>query len=139
MTETQQQYTQEQLTSWVREQFQRANKHLATDGILFEKVIQEECRYLAPIVAIWKIKDQQQRLIWVISGEVPVDYVAADNATSAREVMRHFSFSWQIKAENILRTGTEDKTQRDYAALLQKKAELLYQLFNDEKLWVGQV
>ncbi|MFT4807348.1 MAG: hypothetical protein ACI9LX_000665 [Paraglaciecola sp.] len=37
--------TEEQISEWVREQFQRANKHLAEKGVLFESVVTEESRY----------------------------------------------------------------------------------------------
>lgn len=48
-------HDQEQLAQWVREQFQKANKHLAENGVLFESVVIEDSRYLAPMVAVWKI------------------------------------------------------------------------------------
>lgn len=49
--------TQEaQRTQWVREQFQKANRFLAEKGIVPAKVFAEECRYLAPLVALWKLE-----------------------------------------------------------------------------------
>jgi hypothetical protein len=66
--------SQEQLSAWVKEQFQRANKHLAEKGVLFDTVVTEESRYLAPFVAIWKIKALDGKFFWVISGDVPADF-----------------------------------------------------------------
>jgi len=38
----------EERATWVREQFQKANKFLAENGVLFDSVITEESRYLMP-------------------------------------------------------------------------------------------
>jgi regulator of protease activity HflC (stomatin/prohibitin superfamily) len=127
--------TQEQLTKWVQEQFQRANKHLAEQGILFDTVVTEESRYLAPSVAVWKIKDTKKKFYWVISGDLPADALPASVATSARDAIKHFSMSWQLKAENILRNSTSDQVQKDYAALLGEKADLLYEVQEKDEWW----
>ncbi len=126
---------QQQLGEWVRQQFQRANKHLAENGVLFDSVKTEESRYLAPYVAVWKIVAQDKKPYWVISGDVPVDYTLGANAPSAREALRHFSLNWQLQAENIFSTGTQDKTQVDFANLLVHRANHLYTIFEDNTFW----
>ena len=130
--------TQEQLAQWVREQFQRANKHLAEKGILFETVVTQESRYLAPDVAVWKIKDTKNDFYWVISGDLPADAIPASAAKTAREAIRHFSLSWQLRAQNITDSGTRDSMQAEFATLLTQKAELLYQVQDDEKWWQAE-
>lgn len=127
--------TQEALTSWVKEQFQRANKHLAEQGILFDTVVMEESRYLAPDVAIWKIKDMKKNFYWVISGDLPADALPASAAKSARDALRHFSLSWQMKAENIIQNPVSDKVQKDYATLLTQKADMLYAAQENDEWW----
>lgn len=129
------QYTQEELSQWVREQFQRANKHLAENGVLFESVVTEESRYLAPYAAVWKIKATDGQFFWVISGDLPADFMPIENESNARDALRHFSFSWQAKAENIRRLENADKTQLEYADLLQSRAEGLYRIYNEAQLW----
>jgi hypothetical protein len=126
---------QEELTTWVREQFQRANKHLAENGILFDSVVTEESRYLAPFVAVWKIKANDKKYYWVISGDVPCDFIPYESEKTARAAIRRFSFIWQIKAENIIKTQSNDKVQQDFANLLINKAENLYDIQADEKVW----
>jgi hypothetical protein len=126
---------QEELTTWVREQFQRANKHLAENGILFDSVVTDESRYLAPFVAVWKIKANDKKYYWVISGDVPCDFIPYESEKTARAAIRRFSFIWQIKAENIIKTQNNDKVQQDFANLLINKAENLYDIQADEKVW----
>ncbi|GAA0852771.1 DUF4826 family protein [Aliiglaciecola litoralis] len=127
--------SQEQLTTWVREQFQRANKHLAENGVIFDSVITEESRYLAPFVAVWKIKSLEKKYYWVISGDVPCDFIAYENEKTARDAIRHFSLMWQLKAENLSKGTDLDKAQQDYIDLLVTRAEGLYRIYNQKELW----
>ncbi|MFC4699575.1 DUF4826 family protein [Glaciecola siphonariae] len=126
---------QESLSKWVREQFQRANKHLAEKGILFESVVTEESRYLAPYAAVWRIRSQDKKSFWVISGDVPADAVPVEAAETAREAMKRFSYSWRMQAENIRRSNTLDKDQQAFATLLDNKADMLYAIASDKKVW----
>jgi hypothetical protein len=128
-------FSQEQLSKWVREQFQRANKHLAENGVLFESVVTEASRYLAPFIAVWKIKSIEGKYYWVISGDVPSDFMPFELEKNARAAIRHFSMIWQMKAENIRQSATEDATQQEFAKLLITKAEDLYKIQADDNIW----
>jgi len=128
--------SQEQLSAWVKEQFQRANKHLAEQGVLFESVVTQESRYLAPFVAIWKIKASDGKSYWVISGDVPADFMPYATEKTAREALRGFSLRWQMQADRILHSGSQDKTQHEFAERLILKAEQIYDLFANEQAWV---
>lgn len=127
--------TEQQKAEWVRDQFQRANKFLAENGVLFDAVVAEESRYLVPFVAVWKISSMDTKQYWVISGDLPTDYMNAQNAQNVREALRHFAMKWQLKAENIRSTGTQDKTQLQFAAMLEMRAENLFDMQNEEALW----
>ncbi|MCH1933235.1 DUF4826 family protein, partial [Shewanella sp. A25] len=48
----------------------------------------------------------------MISGDLPTDLVSADAAKDAREVLRHFSLAWHLKAENLIQNGLRDDTQK---------------------------
>ena len=127
--------SQEQLSEWVREQFQRANKHLAENGVLLATVSTEESRYLAPYIAVWKIKATDGKFFWVISGDVPADFMPYELEKTARDTLRAFSMRWQLKAENILQSGLNDQIQKNFAQLLITKAENIYGLFANDKIW----
>ncbi|ASJ97173.1 DUF4826 family protein [Shewanella marisflavi] len=130
---------QEAMTQqWVKEHFQKANRFLAEKGVIPSKVIAEESRYLAPFLAVWKMESKQPKpqTFWVMSGDLPSDYVDVKVAATARDAIRHFSMMWQLKAENLVKSGAvKDKTQAQFAQLLVSRAESLYQIHNDEKLW----
>ncbi|MCW8090214.1 DUF4826 family protein [Alteromonas sp. ASW11-130] len=127
--------TEEEQAKWVREQFQRANQHLAENGVLFDSVVIEESRYLAPSLAIWKIKATDGKYYWVISGEVPVDFTLYENAKDARGLLTYFALKWQMKAENLRQASANDPSQVNFAAFLQGKAESLYQIKERDELW----
>ena len=98
-------------------------------------VVVEASRYLAPYVAVWKIKSQQGKFFWVLSGDLPADYVPFDVAPDARGALRHFSLSWQLKAENIMQAQGLDETQENYAKLLADRAISLHQLSERDDLF----
>ncbi|WP_133407125.1 DUF4826 family protein [Parashewanella tropica] len=134
--------TQEQIeqaqSAWVREQFQKANRFMAEKGIIPHKVHDKESRYLVPFIALWKMETKQptKKTYWVLSGDLPSDIVEVSVAKTAREAVRHFSMTWQMKAENLIRTGvTREPTQAKYANLLISRAEDLYKMQADDKLW----
>ena len=123
---------------WVKTQFQKANRFLAEKGVIPNKVFADESRYLAPYLAIWKMDSKQpsKQTFWVMSGDLPSDYVDVKVAQTAREAICHFSMVLQLKAENLHKSGaTRDATQLKFANLLVSRAESLYKMHEDEKLW----
>ncbi len=131
--------TEEEIQVWVRSQFQRANLHLAEQGIVMESVDVTESRYLPQLIAVWKIHGLNKEVYWVLSGDLPVDYVPLSVATNARDAVRHFSYSWQLKAQQIIDNGISDKTISDYVQLLIGRANMLYDLAESKNLWQPQV
>ena len=127
--------SQEEMSAWVREQFQKANKHLAENGVLFDSVVTEESRYIAPYVAVWKIKASDGKYFWVISGDLPTDFMPIENEKTARAAIRHFSLVWQLKAENINRNEGANETEKEFAQLLISRAEGLHRIQAQEELW----
>ncbi|WDE02863.1 DUF4826 family protein [Thalassomonas viridans] len=124
---------EEQQSQWVRTQYQAATKYLADKGLVTDSVAMEESRYLVPVVAVWKLKLLDGTKAWVISGDLPTDHSSADVAPDARDALRHFSLKWQLQAENLFKAGAAE--QNKFAELLVSRAEGLYRLYEDEKLW----
>tara|TARA_R110002167_G_scaffold350193_1_gene562344 strand:+ start:37528 stop:37938 length:411 start_codon:yes stop_codon:yes gene_type:complete len=125
--------TEEQKQIWIREQYLKATKYLAEKGLVTESVAETESRYLVPVMALWKINLLDKTKLWVVSGDLPTDHIALDKGESARDVVRHFSFKWQLQAENLLRL--DDKEQKQFAEFLIGRADGLYQLYDKDELW----
>ncbi|GLS84672.1 DUF4826 family protein [Paraferrimonas haliotis] len=131
---------EEQEAQWAREQFQKANRFLAEKGIVPGQVKLSDSRFLAPALAVWKLSSEQPKgEYWVVAGEVPTDFVKASAAATARDAIRYFSLQWQIKAQQLIDTGAvKDPTQAKFAQTLVSKAEALYRLHDNNKLWTNE-
>lgn len=130
--------TDEQVSAWVREHFQAANKYLAEQGIISDQILSKDSRYLAPHVAVWKFNTQDKKTLWVINGDVPTDVIGDKAAKDARDAMRYFALRWQMQAEGVLQQAQNDPEKQRYAHYLINRAENLYQLSTSNDLWQQQ-
>jgi hypothetical protein len=128
--------TEEQKQAWIREQYLKATKYLAEKGLITESVAETESRYLVPVMALWKINLLDKTKVWVVSGDLPTDHIVLDKGETARDVVRHFSFKWQLQAENLLRL--DDQEQKQFAEFLITRADGLYQLYDKDELWQAE-
>ncbi len=129
---------------WMQQEYTKTIQYCNRLGFQVDRVMQTESQCLPPIIGIWRVrlKEESARYIWVISGQVATDHIHADNAKSPREVLRHFSLSWQLKAERLqqgIETGKlelkDAETQKKFAATLIQNADNLYGLYENDKLW----
>ncbi|MBU3023094.1 DUF4826 family protein [Aestuariibacter sp. A3R04] len=127
--------SEQERKEWINQQLQKANKHLAENGIVVSTVDEKVSRYLLPFFAVWKVKASDNKFYWALSGDLPADFIAGDNAKNAREALRHFALSWQIKAENLVRSGIADQTQMQFAGILQNRAEKLHDFAEEDAIW----
>ncbi|WP_404340259.1 DUF4826 family protein [Pseudoalteromonas mariniglutinosa] len=135
LTPEEQAQAQKDSVMWQRECFQNAQKHLAEKGVMPKTVIEKESRFIAPLVAIWKFKAENGRSYWVITGRLPSDHAEAGAAENARDALRYFSLQWQLKADQLMNSGTVDKTKADFANLLINRAHGIYELYEKEDMW----
>jgi hypothetical protein len=104
-------------------------KGFDVDGIsVFEK------KYLMPLFLIWKFTLLDGSQCWVIGGDLPVDHANGDVAFCTREAVHHFSLKWQLQAQHFLKADV--KEQNILGKLLNTQAKILFQIYNDESLWV---
>ena len=134
---TSQPMTEEESAAWVRQQWQQANMFLAESGVIPSTLNHNVSRYLVPVLALWKMTGEDNNTYWVINGELPADFILADNASNARDALRHFSLKWQMQAAKILDNSESTEAQRNHAGFLQNRAESLYRFYEDESLWAN--
>jgi len=125
--------TEAEQKQWVKEQYQVATKYLAEKGMVTNSVKVEESRYLIPVLAIWQLTMLNGDSYWVLCGDLPTAHSRIDVAPNAREALKHFSLKWQMQAENLLKA--QDTEQTELAQLLIGRADSLYKLCENEKLW----
>ncbi len=128
---------------WSQKEYVKISKFCNSKGYQIKKIDQPKCQLLPPIVAIWFVKTTEaNQNLWVISGDFPTDLTDSTVAENARQSLRHFSMAWQLQAAK-LEQGVESgkielqdaDTQTKFAQELTTRAENLYALYNNEKLW----
>jgi hypothetical protein len=133
------------IKDWNQNEFVKIQKYCVTQGVEPKRIIQSKCQVIAPVLGIWYVESTTKgEDYWVISGELPTDISPAKIAKNAREALRHFSMNWQLKAanlENALTQGqqpnVDKETQEKYINELSVKAETIYQIAQDDKLWAS--
>ena len=119
----------DELQPWLRQQLDNAVQDLINVDAFEDALIEVKPAWVLPSrLLVGKAREQGNPTAfrWFICGEVPIDHVAADVATTAREVVRHFSMKWQIDASHL-----DEKA----ANALIDRAEALYALADDERYW----
>lgn len=136
---------QEQIKRWHQEEFVKVQKFCVSKGVQAKSIDQTKTKCLPPIVGAWYVNTANKgEDFWVLTGDLPTDLAPAKVAPDAREALRYFSMNWQLKAANIEDaiaegkiTGENKETQIKFIQELVSKAEGLYQLHGDEKLWAN--
>jgi len=115
--------------AWLRKQLDKAVDRLTNMNVFEAELIEIKPAWILPMrLLVGKARGQNNptTLRWFICGEVPLDHVGADAATTPREVIRHFALKWQIDAS---------KLDEAAAKTLIDDAESLYDLAGDERFW----
>jgi len=99
---------------------------------------------LAPYIAVWSISGG-----WVISGDLPTDYVLDSEIVGPCEAMRFFSNRFAEVAACMLRgqrypditigDPTNQEQQQNLGGLLTSRAETLRHFAEDDNLWPEQL
>jgi hypothetical protein len=100
---------------------------------------------LAPYVAIWTLPKGGAANTWVISGDLPTDYLSDARIKRARSAAKAFGRRWLEVAEHLLQgrqhptiaigRGQGAKKLKTLGDLLQRRANLLVQWSNDPSKW----
>jgi hypothetical protein len=128
----------EKVGEWLADQMVHVEQYLERQRVKSELI---ESRWeLAPYIAMWEITGG-----WVISGDLPTDYVLDETILSARESLRFFAVKFTEMAECMLAgrryPGTtigdpkNAEQQRELGGLLQSRAGTLMDFANDDNLW----
>lgn len=133
----------EEVKLWAQNQYTEAVKYCSKNHLPIDHLQQHKSSVLPPVLAIWNIKlsTKPASEVWVIGGEVSMDHISTDVAPTAREALRHFSLSWQMKAATLERnlenssSNLDPEQQKKVIQTLITEAEAIYDLYEDDKLW----
>ena len=139
----------ELLANWLEEQRNHVLAYLDTEGVSFDGIegcIPEEPDFcVAPYVAVWPVMDgpdSEEVGCWVISGDLPTDYVSSENVADARAVLAHFAEAWtevatlmkEGKAHPEIKIGSPEEWPT-LAPMLEGRANSLRALADDDAVW----
>jgi hypothetical protein len=119
---------EERLKDWTEKALKTAVEELLDRGITDTPLVEAKPAWVLPFqILIGKIREQgdDARFWWFISGDLPTDHVESSAAASTRDAARYFALRWQIRAAN----------DKDAGSQLTGRAESLYQLAEDDRLW----
>jgi len=131
MSEEMQNTADEPLSEWTRETFDRGVREIIDLGVLDAAVVEARPSWALPdSIVIGQIRetDVPTSFTWVICGDLPTAHLGSAAAATPRDVARHFSLKWQLDAAR--------NTDPTVAETLVAKAESLYELVQDESLWL---
>jgi hypothetical protein len=131
--------------AWLREQRAQVEAYLAVEGVAHGGIASEPDWYEPEILAIWPVESGAapgELGWWVVSGDVPTDYLTAAPGMDARGALASVAARWQVAASRMaqglapegLRIGPPEEW-RALAPMLRSRAATLAEWAADDELW----
>src|SRR5690242_10700557 len=82
---------------WVAEQRENVMSYLQSEGVQHGGVAAEAEWFLAPYVSVWIARSMKKPDTvgwWVISGDLPTDYLSGNEASDVRTALAAFAARW---------------------------------------------
>ena len=131
----------QELDAWTKKHLNAAVRKLMNLNAIDSFIVEAKPAWVLPFqILIGKIRAQGQSMDfeWFICGEVPTDFLESTVASTPKEAARHFAMKWQLEAAKH-QDHSEQKEPvpelRNQDSQLVDKAEALYALTDDERLW----
>jgi len=132
---------------WLDERLKSIRDYLGREGVKHGPIEDRPRWFRAPYVGLWFVAPPSRAAKgwWVITGDLPTDYMSAVDVEDAREAMRAFSARWERLGGEMM-AGQEDPElqigrpedkaeQRKLGDLLLQRARILAEWAEDESLW----
>jgi hypothetical protein len=130
--------------AWFAEQRALAEQYLRGQQALFGSIEPEPAWFVAPYVAFWRALGGRtgEPVYWVITGDLPTDFLPSDAAPTPRAAAGAFAERWRTVA-SYLRQGKEHPTihvgapqdRAGLAPLLRRRADTLHRWAANEEYW----
>lgn len=130
---------------WLSDQRRHVLEYLGEQSVVHAGVAERPDWYVAPYVAVWTVNSVRSPGVagwWVISGDLPTDYLSGGEARDARGAVSAFSARWREIAARMLggerhptMTVGRPEDALELGDLLQRRAELLADFASDAELW----
>lgn len=130
---------------WCAEARRHVEDHLSDQQIAHGRVAEEPTWFVAPYVALWAVESKARPETvgaWAVSGDVPLDLVAAEDHEHPRDALHAIADRWLAYAADVRAgrvegaielEGVEDDDE--LARMLVNRAETLHEWAADDELW----
>ncbi|MBX3743174.1 MAG: DUF4826 family protein [Akkermansiaceae bacterium] len=131
--------------NWLAEERRKVAEYLDLEGCRHGGIAEWPTVHVYPDFALWAVQSTRhagRTGWWVISGDVPTDYMTTEDGEHPRDALRHFSNQWRDVADHM-RRGKEHPvykfgTSRDWPELapqLELRANALADCADDDEVW----
>jgi hypothetical protein len=130
---------------WVSEQREIVERYLEREEVRHGGVGPQPEWFVAPYVAVWRVESRQNPGAvgwWVVSGDLPTDYLSSKDAGDARSALAALAARWQEASVCMLR-GEEhpdmrignSENRRELGELLGARAGIFKEWADDDAMW----
>lgn len=126
---------------WLKEQRQNVLEYFDKEEIRLAKIEEKPIWRVAPYVALWKAKNSKSSF-WIISGDLPSDYLEAFATKSPSEILAAFAKRWEKMSVEMLKGNFpadfkigKIQDQKELGGLLKSRAQVLLDWSKDKQLW----
>lgn len=130
---------------WISAERDRVNEYLEKQRVEHLGVGEFPAFHIHPYLSLWAVQSKRRPGWvgwWVISGDLPSDYINSESAKHPREALRVFATRWQEVSSFMVR----GEVHPDYSIgspeqwpelgdLLQKRAEILQSYADNDNVW----
>ena len=136
--------------AWCDERRAGVCEYLRGQGVAHGRIGEWPAWHIAPHVSVWAIESGKTPGAigwWVISGDLPSDYITGNDAEDPRQALRAFAGRWQEAAERMsegscpaeIEIGRTLNERKPLAPLLHSRATLLADWAERDELWVDVI
>lgn len=133
--------------NWIEAQREQVEDYLHVEGVDHLGVGEYPAFHVHPYLALWAVQSKKSPGWvgwWVISGDLPTDYVSSSDGRHPRKVLHAFARRWRELSGFMLRgeshpacsIGTPEEWP-ELGNLLRRRAEILEKYADDDELWSG--
>lgn len=134
--------------SWIEAQRKHAEEHLRGQQVDHIGIGEYPAFHVHPYLALWAVQSKRSPGWigwWVITGDLPADYISSSEGRHPRDALRAFARHWQEVSEFMLRgqkhpdyrIGTPDQWPK-LGDLLQRRAQILSRHADDDEFWAAE-
>jgi hypothetical protein len=133
------------IDQWLAEQRDHVFQYLEEQGLPANRSGASAAWQVAPYVSLWRIgvsTGSSNPEIWVISGDLPCDYIPTDHAPTPRQAIGTIARKWLELAASMTHGESHPdlvvgapQDQHSLAPLLKSRAQLLLEWTEDDELW----